>query len=96
MHRTIKTYVRPKESCYKDSGGVCYALGASHNLDATNNNPLVVCFSSPQVHCTTRGYMVNCAPTLNAAAGMSGNNRTFFCKIAHTNLVVKGDCHESP
>ena len=38
------------------------------------------CFSSPQDHCVTRGYMKDCAPTINAAAGMSGNNRPFIVK----------------
>ena len=80
MCRRYKTYVRPKEYQYKDSGDVCYAIGVSHNLDATNNNPLVVCFSNPQIHSCIRGFMEECAPTLNAAAGMIGNNRPFICK----------------
>ena len=56
---------------------VAPCMGASRNLSAMNNNPLVVtCFSSPQDHCVTRGFMEECTPTLNAAAGMSGNNRS--------------------
>lgn len=60
---------------------VAPCMGASRNLNASNNNPLVViCFSNPQDHCVMRGYMEECAPTLNAAAGTSGNNRPFFVK----------------
>lgn len=56
-------------------------MGASRNLGPSNNNPLVVtCFSGPQDHCVSRGYMEECAPTINAAAGMSGNNRPFIVK----------------
>ena len=54
-------------------------IGTSRNLGPSNNNPLVVtCFSGPQEHSVTRGFMRECAPTLNAAAGMSGNNRPFI------------------
>lgn len=57
-------------------------MGASRNLGPSNNNPLVVtCFSGPQDHSVTRGYMNECAPTLNAAAGMSGNNRPFIVRV---------------
>ena len=58
---------------------VAPCMGASRNLGPSNNNPLVViCYSGPQEHCVTRGYMEECSPTLNAAAGMSGNNRPFI------------------
>ena len=54
-------------------------MGASRNLCPSNNNPLVVtCFSNPQDPSVTRGYMKECSPTLNAAAGNSGNNRPFI------------------
>ena len=88
--RCISTFVRPKESEYK--ADLCsYALGASHNLDPTNNNPLILCFSGPQDHCVTRGYMEDCAPTVNAAAGMSGNNRPFIVKTCFPiNTMVLG------
>ena len=78
-HRLFKTFVRPKEYEYRQDN-CSYALGASHNLDPTNNNPLEVCFSSPQEHCVTRGYMDECSPTLNASVVMSGNNRPFIVK----------------
>ena len=56
-------------------------MGASRNLGPSNNNPLVVtCYSNPQDHSVTRGFMTECAPTLNAAAGMSGNNRPFIVR----------------
>lgn len=75
--RHIKTFVRPKESEYKES--LClYALGTSHNLDATNNNPLGVCFSSPQVHCTTRSIVSSrvkaCFPINSMVIGKDGGN----------------------
>ena len=58
---------------------VAPTMGASRNLGPSNNNPLVVtCFSGPQDHCVTRGFMRECAPTLNAAMGMSGNNKPFI------------------
>ena len=63
----FKTFVRPKEYEYREDN-CSYALGASHNLAPTNNNPLVVCCSGPQDHCVTRGFMAECSPTLNAAA----------------------------
>ena len=58
---------------------VAPTIGASRNLGPSNNNPLVVtCFSGPQDHCVDRGFMKECTPTLNAAMGMSGNNRPFI------------------
>lgn len=60
---------------------IAMTIGAERNSNASNNNPLVLtCYSNPQLHSITRGYMNNCAPTLNAAAGMSGNNRPFIVK----------------
>lgn len=71
---------------------VAPCMGATHNLGPSNNNPLVVtCFSSPQDHCITRGYMEECAPTLNAAAGMSGNNRPFIVKSYGMDPVASND-----
>ncbi len=56
-------------------------MGASRNLGPSNNNPLVVtCFSGPQDHSVSRGFMRECSPTLNAAMGMSGNNKPFIIK----------------
>jgi hypothetical protein len=67
---------------------VAPCMGASRNLGPSNNNPLVVtCYSSPQDHCVSRGYMEECAPTLNAAAGMSGNNRPFIVRGKKTNVI---------
>jgi hypothetical protein len=67
-------------------------MGATHNLGPSNNNPLVVtCFSSPQDHCVTRGFMEECAPTINAAAGMSGNNRPFIVKSYGFDPIASGD-----
>ncbi len=65
-------------------------LGASPNMSPTNNR-CVVCFSSPQDHCVTRGFMEECAPTINAAAGMSGNNRPFIVKSYGFDSVASGD-----
>lgn len=68
-------------------------MGASRNLGPSNNNPLVVtCFSGPQDHCVSRGYMEECAPTINAAAGMSGNNRPFIVKPKGFAETGKGYC----
>lgn len=50
-----------------------------------------ICFSSPQDHCITRGYMEECAPMLNAAAGMSGNNRPFIVKSYGMDPVASYD-----
>ena len=36
-----------------------------------------LCFGLTQDHCISRGYMAECSPTINAAAGMSGNNKPF-------------------
>lgn len=47
----------------------------------------LICFSSPQDHCISRGYMDECSPTLNAAAGMSGNNRPFFVRGKHKEAI---------
>ena len=56
-------------------------MGASRNLGPGNNNPLVVtCVSGPQDHSVSRGFMRECSPTLNAAMGMSGNNKPFIIK----------------
>ena len=71
---------------------VAPCMGATHNLGPSNNNPLVVtCFSSPQDHCVTRGFMEECAPTINAAAGMSGNNRPFIVKSYGMDPVASYD-----
>lgn len=71
---------------------VAPCMGATRNLNPTNNNPLIVtCFSSPQDHCVTRGYMEECAPTLSAAAGMSGNNRPFIVKSYGIDPVASYD-----
>lgn len=71
---------------------VAPCMGATRNLGPSNNNPLVVtCFSGPQDHCVTRGYMEKCAPTLNAAAGMSGNNRPFIVKSYRMDPVASYD-----
>lgn len=71
---------------------VAPCMGATHNLGPSNNNPLVVtCFSSPQDHSIDRGYMEECAPTLNAASGMSGNNRPFIVKSYGMDPVASYD-----
>ena len=77
-------------------------MGAERNSNASNDNPLVVtCFSGPQDHCVTRGYMEECAPTINAAAGMSGNNRPFIVKscginpIASRDPTIEGECSKT-
>ncbi|MBO6031805.1 MAG: hypothetical protein J6Q22_10155 [Prevotella sp.] len=71
---------------------VAPTMGASRNSNASNNNPLIVtCFSSPQDHCISRGYMEECAPTINAAAGMSGNNRPFIVKSYGMDPVASYD-----
>lgn len=68
-------------------------MGASRNLGPSNNNPLVVtCYSNPQDHSVTRGFMTECAPTLNAAAGMSGNNRPFIVAPKKTAIAVLDRC----
>lgn len=36
-----------------------------------------VCCNGPQAHSTTRGYGIDVAPTMGAAAGNSGNNKPF-------------------
>lgn len=78
LHRT--PYTRPRNDVFEEDE-VMITLGASHNMSPLNNRGIVVtCFSSPQDHCVTRGFMEECAPTLNAAAGMSGNNRPFIVK----------------
>lgn len=91
---------RRKVRCYENHQAeqrvseieVASTMGASRNANASNNNPLVViCFSSPQDHCVTRGYMKECAPTLNAAAGMSGNNRPFIVQSFGFDSVASGD-----
>lgn len=65
-----------------EQSDVAMTMGAERNRNASNNNPLVVtCYSSPQDHCITRGFMKECSPTINAAAGISGNNRPFI--VAH-------------
>lgn len=75
-----KTYIRPRNEVFVESD-TALCLGASHNMSPLNNRCIVAtCFSGPQMHSVTRGYMNLCAPTLNAAAGMSGNNRPFIVK----------------
>lgn len=68
-------------------------MGASRNLGPSNNNPLVVtCYSNPQDHSVTRWFMTECSPTLNAAAGMSGNNRPFIVASKKTAIAVLDRC----
>ena len=55
------------------------------------NNRDVICYSSPQDHCVTRGFMTECSPTINAAAGMSGNNRPFIVQSFGFDSVASGD-----
>lgn len=62
-----------------EASDTALTLGASHNMSPLNNRCVVItCFSNPQVHSVTRGYMKECCPTLNAAGGESGNNRSFI------------------
>lgn len=42
----------------------------------------IVCYSNPQDHSIDRGFMFDCCPTLNAAAGNSGNNRPFVVIVS--------------
>ena len=58
---------------------VAMTIGATVNMSPINNRE-VICYSSPQDHCVTRGFMTECSPTINAAAGMSGNNKPFVVK----------------
>jgi hypothetical protein len=60
------------------------------NISKINNLDIVTCYSSPQDHCVTRGFMNECAPTVNAAAGMSGNNRPFIVKICDVKVKAFG------
>lgn len=65
--------------------------GTPHAIAQIKKRVGLICFSSPQDHCITRGYMEECAPTLNAAAGMSGNNRTFIVKSYGMDPVASYD-----
>ena len=65
--------------------------GTPHAIAQIKKRVGLICFSSPQDHCITRGYMEECAPTLNAAAGMSGNNRAFIVKSYGMDPVASYD-----
>lgn len=52
------------------ASGAIPAEGGSHQRT-------MICCSSPQPHSTTRGYGIEVAPTMGAAAGESGNNKPF-------------------
>ena len=45
---------------------------------------MTTCFSTPQDHDLDRGYMRDCAPTLSAASGNSGNNRPFIVRSVYS------------
>lgn len=62
----------------------CFARKKKRSISRAKS---CICFSSPQDHCVTRGYMEECTPTLNAAAGMSGNNRPFIVRGKKTNVI---------
>ena len=82
VRKTVKLYKHHATNAEAVEVDVAPTMGAERNLNCSNNNPLVVtCFSSPQDHCVTRGYMENCSPTINAAAGNSGNNRPFVMVV---------------
>lgn len=90
--KNIRFYKHHKTNCDIREVDVAPCMGATRNLNASNDNPLIVtCFSGPQDHCVTRGYMEECAPTLNAAAGMSGNNRPFIVKSYGMDPVASYD-----
>lgn len=69
---------------------IAQTIGATVNMSPINNRDVVICYSSPQDHCVTRGFMKECAPTVNAAAGMSGNNRPFIVKRAESRVKAFG------
>ena len=90
--KNIRFYKHHKTNCDIREVDVAPCMGATRNLNASNDNPLIVtCFSGPQDHCVTRGYMEECAPTLNAAEGMSGNNRPFIVKSYGMDPVASYD-----
>lgn len=73
MKRKRKFFSNHQSTSDVQEVDVAPCMGASRNLGPSNNNPLVVtCFSGPQDHSVTRGFI--------AAAGMSGNNRPFIVK----------------
>lgn len=101
------TYIRPRNDVFVGSD-TALCLGASQNMSPANMRAVVImplrknckvkplqtvtCFSSPQDHCVTRGYMEECSPTLNAAAGMSGNNRPFIVYSQRSAIAVLDRC----
>ena len=52
-----------------------------------------VCCNGPQSHSTTRGFGVDIAPTMGAAAGDSGNNKPFLaqsqCDLSQMRYIVR-------
>ena len=89
--RRNKTYIRPRNDLFSESD-TALCLGASHNMSPLNNRCVVVCYSNPQDHSVTRGFMEECSPTLNAAAGTSGNNRPLKKKIKEETIAVLDRC----
>ena len=57
----------------RDLGQTAGAIPAE---DGTHQRTMICC-NSPQPHSTTRGYGIEVAPTMGAAAGESGNNKPF-------------------
>ena len=62
-------------------------------LKAELRSATTLCFGSTQDHCIWRGFMNNCAPTLNAAAGMSGNNKPFVIAGVFDMMGGNPGCH---
>ena len=82
----VYTFNRPRNELFEETD-VALTIGASPNMSPTNNRVVVTCFASPQDHCVSRGFMEECAPTLNAAAGTSGNNRPFIVRGRNKNVI---------
>lgn len=72
--------------CQGGKGMAGYGVDVSPTLAAISHGTphvvAIICFGSTQEHSTQRGYMKDCCPTINQAAGTSGDNKPFIVKSA--------------
>lgn len=76
--------------CQGGKGMAGYGVDVSPTLAAISHGTphavAIICFGSTQEHSTQRGYMKDCCPTINQAAGTSGDNKPFIVKIRSQGL----------
>ena len=87
--RGCRIFNRPRNDVFVESD-TAQTLGATVNMSPINNRDVVICFSSPQDHCLTRGYMkVSQDGTCSTLNSMHGNDVHVVCVPINSMIIGK-------